>query len=206
MILMGIFAALAACVPWLWRRVKEERRRERLASQLRQSLLSLVHALRIGVGFTQALEYVARECPDPLGSHWRHLLQSLQIGKSMPQATEELAVQVPLKEMRWFVAAVQITQTTGGSLAEVLETLSSTLQEQQSLREKIAALTAQGKVSGILLGGLPFLVLAALYIIAPEMVSPMFGSWLGQTMLAGVIVMVSAGGFVIKKIVTIRVD
>jgi tight adherence protein B len=166
----------------------------------------MVHALRIGVGFSQALDYTARDCEEPLGTHWRRLVQSLQVGKPLGQALSELGKDVSLKEMRWFVAAVQITQSTGGSLADVLETLSSTLQEQQSLREKIAALTAQGKVSGILLGGMPFMVLGALYFIAPEMVTPMFTSWLGQAMLAGVLVMVSIGGFVIKSIVTIRVD
>jgi tight adherence protein B len=108
--------------------------------------------------------------------------------------------------MLWFVAAVQITQSTGGSMADVLETLSTTLQEQQTLREKIAALTAQGKASGILIGAMPFLILAALYFIAPDMVVPMFTSWLGQAMLAGVLVMVGIGGIVIGKIVTIRVD
>jgi len=108
--------------------------------------------------------------------------------------------------MRWFVAAVQITQSSGGSMADVLETLSTTLQEQQTLREKIGALTAQGKASGILIGAMPFFILGALYVIAPEMVIPMFTSWLGQSMLAVVLLMVTMGGFVIKKIVTIPVD
>ncbi len=206
MILIVVLMALAACVPWLWRRLKEERHRKQLASQLRQSLQSMAHSLRIGVGFTQALEYVARETEDPLGVHWRWLLQAFQVGKPLNQSLDELGVRVPLKEMRWFVAAVQITQTTGGSLADVLETLSVTLQEQQSLREKVSALTAQGQVSGILIGAMPFLILGALYVIAPEMVTPMFTCWLGQAMLAGVVVMVSVGGFVIKQIVTIEVD
>src|SRR5262249_53854862 len=156
-----------------------------------QALQSMVHALRIGVSFMQALEYTARESADPLGTHWRRLLQSLQVGKPLPNALNELERLVPLKEMRWFVAAVQITQSTGGSMADVLETLSNTLQEQQTLREKIAALTAQGKASGVLIGAMPFLILAALYIIAPEMVLPMFSSWIGQAMLAGVLVMVA---------------
>ncbi len=75
MILIAALISLLACVPWLWRRMKEERHRRLLATQLRQSLQSMVHALRIGVGFTQALEYAARETEDPLGSQWRWLLQ-----------------------------------------------------------------------------------------------------------------------------------
>ncbi len=124
----------------------------------------------------------------------------------MAPSLDELGTRVTIKEMRWFVAAVQVTQTTGGSLADVLDTLSSTLQEQQTLREKVSALTAQGQVSGILIGAMPFLILLALYFIAPEMVTPMFTSWLGQLMLAGVMGMVAVGGFIIKQIVTIEVD
>jgi tight adherence protein B len=104
------------------------------------------------------------------------------------------------------VAAVQITQSTGGSLTEVLDTLATTLQEQQALREKISALTAQGKASGLLVGALPFLVMAALFFIAPDMIMPLFTTSLGQAMVAGILISVSLGGLMIKKIVTIRVD
>jgi len=206
MILLAIFIGMLAGTPFFWRHLKEERQRRQWAWQLRQSLQGMVHALRIGVGFTQALEYIAKESAEPLGSQWRWLLQSVQVGKSLSESLDDLAQRVPLKEMRWFVAAVQITQSSGGSMADVLETLSTTLQEQQTLREKIGALTAQGKASGILIGAMPFFILGALYVIAPEMVIPMFTSWLGQSMLAVVLLMVTMGGFVIKKIVTIPVD
>jgi tight adherence protein B len=108
--------------------------------------------------------------------------------------------------MGWFVAAVQITQSTGGSLADVLDTLSTTLQERESLRDKVSALTAQGKASGALLSALPFLVTGALFVIAPKMVAPMFTTFIGQMMLAGVLVFIVIGTVVIERIVSIRVD
>jgi tight adherence protein B len=206
MILLGILGILIAMIPWWIRKLKEERKRLLLASQLRQSLQNMVHALRVGVGFLQSLEYTAREGAEPLASELQRLLQSVKVGQSISTALDELARRVPLKEMGWFVAAVQITQSTGGSLAEVLETLSNTLQEQQALREKVSALTAQGKASGVLLGALPFLVLGAISLVAPEMAQPMFTTAIGQGLLAGVMVSVVLGGFVIKKIVTVKVD
>jgi tight adherence protein B len=108
--------------------------------------------------------------------------------------------------MRWFTTAIQITQTTGGSLADVLDTLANSLQEQQTLREKVAALTAQGKASGILLSLLPFLMMAALYLVAPDMTAPLFHTPIGQSIIAGVLVSVAIGGAIIKKIVTVKVD
>jgi tight adherence protein B len=206
MILLIAIGALCACLPTVLKRWKAERQRILLASQLRQSLQNMVHALRVGVSFMQALDYAAEEGEEPLVSHWRRLLQSMRVGQPLVDALRELAERVPLKEMGWFVAAVQVTQSTGGSLADVLETLSTTLQEQQSLREKVSALTAQGKASGALLSALPFLVTGALFVIAPKMVAPMFTTLVGQMMLAGVLVFIAIGGVVIHRIVSIRVD
>ena len=206
MILLIVIGALGACLPGVLKRWKAERERMLLASQLRQSLQNMVHALRVGVSFLQALDYAAEEGEEPLVSHWRRLLQSVRVGQPLVDALRELAARVPLKEMGWFVAAVQITQSTGGSLADVLDTLSTTLQERESLRDKVSALTAQGKASGALLSALPFLVTGALFVIAPKMIAPMFTTCIGQVMLAGVLVFIAIGGVVIHRIVSIRVD
>jgi tight adherence protein B len=206
MILLGMLCILLCLIPGGIRKWKAQRLQRLLASQLRQSLQNMVHALKVGVSFMQALDYVAQEGAEPLVSHWRWLLQAMRVGKPLGDALGELAIRVPIKEMGWFVAAVQITQSTGGSLAEVLDTLASTLQEQQSLREKVSALTAQGKASGALLSALPFLMTGALYVIAPKMIAPMFNTIVGQAMLAGVLAMIAVGSIVISKIVSVKVD
>ena len=194
-----------AAFHWL-KAMKEQRAREKAAAQFRVSLQNMVHALRAGVGLTQAVDYAAREGQEPVAGHWRWMLQALQVGKSMSDTLEELTQRLPLREAQWFATAVQITHSTGGSLAEVLDTLANVLQEQQNLREKVSALTAQGKASGVLLGALPFLVLGALALVAPEMARPMFTTWKGQALLCVMIVMVACGGWIIRKIVTVPVD
>jgi tight adherence protein B len=206
MIILVALAGIASVIPFLVRKIRAERRRTLLASQLRQALQNMVHALRIGVGFQQALEYVAQEGDMPLAAEWRRLLQSVGVGASWSEALSEVAVRVNIPEMGWFVAAVQITQSTGGTLADVLDTLAETLQERQTLRDKVSALTAQGKASGLVLAALPFLLLAALRVIVPGLVRPMFTTAAGQGMIAGVIVSVAMGGLVIWKIVSIKVD
>jgi tight adherence protein B len=206
MILLTTFVALLAGLPILIKKISRQRHERLLALQLRQSLQSMVHCLQVGTSFLQALDRVAQEGEDPLAREWRTLIQSIRMGTSTRQALSDLQHRVPLKEMAWFVTAAQITQETGGSLSGVLESLASTLQERETLREKVSALTAQGKASGALLSALPFLMICALSTIAPEMISPLFNTVSGQIMLAGVIVMVSIGGLVIFKIVSIKAD
>ncbi len=206
MMLIGVLVILAGLTPFLVAQIRQERKQQEWASQLRESLQSLVHGLRVGVGFNQALEYAAKEGAMPLAGEWQRVLQSVRVGQSLAQALQEVAERVPIKEMAWFSTAVQITQATGGSLAEVLESLSITLQDQQSLREKVSALTAQGKASGILLSLLPFLMMGAMSFVAPEITKPLFVTSTGQNVIAGVIVSVAMGAFAIKKIVTVRVD
>lgn len=206
MILLSALLAVFCFIPAAVKKWKAKRRRLLLASQLRQSLQNMVHALKVGVSFMQALDYVAQEGEEPLASHWRWLLQAARVGKPLGDALQELAARVPLREMGWFAAAVQITQSSGGSLAEVLDTLAAALQEQESLREKVNALTTQGKASGVLLSAMPFLMTGALSVIAPKLIAPLFTTVLGQVMLAGVLIMIVFGGIVIHHIVSIEVD
>jgi tight adherence protein B len=206
MILIGLLGLLAATCPVLIRALKRQRRERLIALQLRQSLQCMTHALQIGTSFLQAIERAAQEGDDPLASEWKLFIHSVRMGTSIPEALEDLGQRVPLKEMKWFVSAAQITQQSGGSLASVLESLAGTLQERETLREKVAALTAQGKASGALLSLLPFLMILVLYIIAPAMIKPLFTSFYGELMLSSVIGLVSIGSLVILKIVTIKVD
>jgi tight adherence protein B len=188
-----------------WRTWRAEKDRWMLVTELRASLETLTHALRVGVGFLQGIERVAADAGPALAPEWRRLLQSVQVGKPLHVALEEFAGRVQLREAHWFVAAVAITQQTGGSLGGVLESLVQTLRERESLREKVGALTAQGKASGALLGCLPFAMIAALQLIAPEIIHPLFVTALGQTLLVGVTVSVATGGFFIYKIVNLKV-
>ena len=206
MIIVFTLGMLLTGLPFFLKTLRRQRTNRLLALQLRQSLHYMVHGLQVGMGFLQALNRAAQEGEDPLAKEWKTLIQSVQMGTSIRQALADLGQRVPLKEMIWFITAAQITQETGGSLSGVLETLAATLQERETLREKVSALTAQGKASGALLSALPFLMMAALYCIAPDFIAPLFMTSSGQWMLAGVIVLVSTGGLVIIKIVSIQVD
>ena len=205
-ILLLVVGLILGCCPYGLRYLRGQKRDRLLALQLRQSLQSMVHALQVGTSFLQALERAADEGEAPLAKEFQTVIHSVRMGASLPEALSSLGVRVPLKEMKWFITAGVITQQTGGSLSGVLETLANTLQERETLREKVAALTAQGKVSGVLLSILPFVMMGALSFIAPEMIKPLFVTAVGQMMLAAVIGSVTIGGWVIFKIVSIKAD
>lgn len=205
-LLIGVLILAGSLIPIGLRALRRERENRLLAMQLRQALQGMVHSLRVGGGFLQALARVADDAEPPLAPELKAVMHSVRMGNPLNQALTELKYRVPLRDVAWFVTAAQITQETGGSLAGVLETLAETLQERETLREKVAALTAQGKASGLLLSVLPFVLMGVLAVIAPEMVKPLFFTSTGQMLLAGVLVGVSVGGVVIYQIVSIRVD
>jgi len=205
-ILIGMAGALATAGVFFLKHLKARRREALIARQLRRSLQSITQGLRAGLSFLQTLERTAQDEDAPLGREWLKTVQSVRVGTPLHQALVELGQRVPSREMNWFVVAVQVAQETGGSLSGVLDTLAQTLQEREILRDKIAALTAQGKASGLVLAALPFLMLVPLTFLIPGFMRPVFTTTAGQGMLAVVTGLVAAGGFVIYRIVTVRLD
>jgi tight adherence protein B len=201
-----IFLSLALLGTGLAYGIRQARRqsfRRAQARSLRIALQQMTHALRVGVGFQQALVRAVSEGDPLLASEWERVLHGLQIGKPLRKALEELPKRVPVPEMRWFVTAVIVTHQSGGSLAGVLEVLGQTLQERETLQDKIAALTAQGKASGMLLCALPFLLMGALQLMAPEMIRPLFVTTLGGGLFFLICSLIAAGALLIQKIVTL---
>lgn len=206
MILLSLAVAIILAIPKIIRRHQRIRKQQVLRRQFRCSLQTMVHGLKVGAGFHQVLERTARDSDPPLSREWQSVLHSFRAGRSLAEALVDLKRRVPLREIQWFVSAVQITQQSGGSLAGVLETFAMSLLERETLREKVAALTAQGKASGIVLSAMPFLLMAVLFCVAPGLIRPLFVTSAGQSLLALVIVMVALGGVVIFKIVSLPED
>lgn len=207
MIALGlVFVLLGLLVRHVILESQRQRAQRLIARQFRESLRLIVHALQVGTGLQQALEVAAREGQKPLATEWERLLQSLHVGRTWDQGLKEFSDRVRIPAVPWFVAAVHVTRQTGGSLADVLLSLAETLQERETLREKVSALTAQGKASGCVLAALPFVLLGTLQMIVPDLMRPMFETNTGLRLLAGVLMSVSIGGYLIWAIVSIKED
>lgn len=206
MIILASIMLLVCFIPPLYRNYRKEARRRLLSQQLQQTLAQMAHALRIGVGLQQAFRYAAEEGAPPLSEEWNRLLRRVALGVSWSEAWEELPARVPIPAMKWFVVALEITRQTGGGLADVLESLAESLRERQTLWEKVSALTAPGQASGMVLAALPFVILGVLQLLVPELTRPLFTTRIGQSMLAGVLISVALGGWMIWRMVRIRVE
>lgn len=178
------------------------RSRERLyAQQLGQGLPQMAQALRAGLGLSPALAAAAEDGDAPLSDEWRRVLAKVRLGSSWPDALADLPERVPVPEMRWFVAAVELSRTTGASLAEMLDTLAETLQARLALQQKVRAVSAPGQATGLVLSVLPAVILAALQILVPDLVKPLWSTPPGQRILCLMVILISIGGSIIWKMV-----
>ncbi len=205
-VVMAFLVALACLFgPTLIHRHLRVKRKNRLIQQLPDCLDALVGALRSGLSLPQALSLLAEQLPAPSNQEFGLIVRKLRLGMSIDEALLEFEQRVASLEHMMFTTCMRISREVGGNLTEALERLADTIRKKITMEGKIAALTSQGKLQGIVVGCLPLLMMWALSSIEPEAMQPLFHTWLGYGVL-GVIAMLECLGFVlIRKIVRIDV-
>ena len=205
------FLLIAICVvallvsPRVVLGVLKAKRAKAINHALPDALSQLASSMRAGATFTVALQSLVEEDGGPLGEELSLLLREHRIGARMDDALDNLAERVRSEEMDLVVSAVLIAQDVGGNLAEILQSLSTTIRRKLTMEGKVAALTSQGVMQGIVVSALPFTLLAALCVIEPEATRPIFQCLLGWIVLGVMLVMQITGGIMIRKIVTIEI-
>jgi tight adherence protein B len=187
-----------------WSRLRK-RRREMLIQQLPDGLTMMSGSLRAGAGLQAALGMVVQEMKPPLSQEFSLLLREQRLGLALEDSMSGMAQRLVLEEVDLFVSAVTIAKEVGGNLSEILERLASTLRAKATMEGKIRALTAQGKLQGIIVGALPIFLAVVLYFMDPEAMGPILTTYYGWAVIAVIAVLLTLGGFFIKKIVTIDV-
>jgi tight adherence protein B len=205
-VVIAVLVGLACLFgPTLMHRHLRARRKNRLVQQLPDCLDALVGALRSGLSLPQALSLLAEQLPAPSNQEFGLIVRKLRLGMSIDDALLEFEQRVASQEHMMFTTCMRISREVGGNLTEALERLADTIRKKITMEGKIAALTSQGKLQGIVVGCLPLFMMWALSSIEPEAMQPLFHSWLGYGVL-GVIAMLECLGFVlIRKIVRIDV-
>jgi tight adherence protein B len=162
-------------------------------------------SLRAGVGFNPALEALAHDGQPPLAQELALVLREQHMGVRTDQALENFAVRVPIADVKLFVAAVTISREIGGNLAETLATLAETLRRKLIMEGKVKALTAQGRLQGIVMAMLPAGLVGALVVLYPETMNPMFHTGIGWCVIALILVLEYLGYKMCRKIMTIDI-
>lgn len=182
------------------------KKRMRLFSeQLPDSLDLMKAALQAGHSFLTALKVVADDFPDPIASEFDTVAEEIRHGLPVREALNGLRERVPDQNVPMLVIGVLITQESGGNLVEVLDNVSHTVRERFKLLRDVEAMTAQGRLSGILLTSLPFLVSFLLFSIIPEYFEPVLTTTAGHYMIAYCLTSIVTGHLIIQRLVKIKV-
>jgi len=181
---LGLVVGLvSSTVPLLYIRFRRNRRLKIFAQQLPAVLDLLKASLEAGHSLIRGLQAVVDEFPDPAGREVRMVLEQTRIGVPLAGALEEMLKRVPEDSLRFLVVAVQVQSDVGSSLADVVGRLSETLRNRQRVQMQIRALTAQSRMSGLIVAFLPVLVLGAFSIIQPNYIQMLFYDPIGLKML-----------------------
>jgi tight adherence protein B len=173
--------------------------------QLPDALLMISGAMRAGASLTVAMEGMVKEQKPPLAQEFELMLREQRLGVDFDTALRNMEARLPLPDFVMVVSGMRISREVGGNLADILETLADTLRRKHQMEGKIAALTAQGKMQGIVMTGLPVFLMLILTQMEPEAMAPLYNTWYGWVTLAVVGVALSIGYLAIRKITTIDV-
>jgi len=203
---LGVGLGLVAFpLPGLVIHLLKKARDHKFGEQLVDALVSMSNSLKAGLSMPMALELVARETENPMGQEMRLVNQEMRLGVTMERALENLHQRMPSEDLDLLVTSILISREVGGNLTEVFDNIANTIRERHRIEGKVKALTAQGKLQGLVVAVLPIGIAIFLHIWNPQMMEKMYTTWVGGVLIGIIIVMELLGVYVIKKIVTIEV-
>lgn len=202
MFFVGVLVGILMGFALLGMRIR--RRRKKFTNQLGDMLTMVANALRAGFSFMQAFELISREMDAPMGREVQLVVNEVNLGNTLESALDNMQRRVASPDFELVVTAVLIQRQVGGDLASILDTISETIAERVRMRREVMTLTAQGRLSGIVLAILPFAMAGILTFIKPDYLKPLLEDELGRIIIGVAIVSELIGIFFIKKITDIR--
>lgn len=184
---------------------RRKQRLSRFAKQLPEALELISRALRAGHSLAAGFALVGEEMTDPIAAEFARCYEEQNLGVPLDESIEEMTERLPNLDLRFFATAIILQRQTGGDLAEILDKIGYIVRERFKIWGQIQALTGEGRLSGIVLLGLPPCLFIALYRLNPSYCMILFDDPMGQQMLAVAGVMQIVGALVIKKIISIKV-
>ncbi len=164
----GVSVAMGVGAVFVWINSKATKRMKLIEEQLPDAVELMVRSLRVGHPFTSALNIVAKEVADPLGTEMGMIADESAYGRDVGEALKAMAERLDMQDMRFLAVAVTIQQTSGGNLAEILDGLAKVIRSRFKLFRRVNAITAEAKWSGKFLSGFPLLALIGINIAQPN--------------------------------------
>ena len=190
--------------PYVFISRARQKRLQLFNSQISDALVIIANSLRSGFSFLQAMDLVRREMPDPIAKEFGRAFQEINLGTPTEQALTNMAERVDSDDLDMVVTAVLIQRQVGGNLAEVLDKIAHTIKERIRIKGEIKTLTAQGRISGIVIGLMPVALCMFLFVANPEYISLLFNNQAGLIMVGAALIAQGIGFFAIRRIVDIK--
>lgn len=196
---------LLFATPWLWVYHKRATRLKAFAGQLPDAMELVARALRAGHSLAAGMHVVAEEMPAPISKEFGRVYEEQNLGIPLEEALKGMCDRVPNLDLKFFVTSVAIQRQTGGDLAEILDRIGHVIRERFKILGQVKALTAEGRLSGVVLIALPIGLFGLMLWMKPDYVQLLWKDQMGIKMSIGAIVLMLIGSYAIKKIVDIKV-
>ena len=184
---------------------RRKRRVKAFLEEFPNALDIIVRAVKSGLPLNDAIRLIANESPEPVRAEFRRIVDSQQLGISVPDAAMRMSETMPCTEAGFFGIVIQIQSQAGGNLSEALGNLSRVLRDRKKMKAKVAALSMEAKASAVIIGALPFVVAFLVYLSSPNYIMPLFTTNVGNLILGCAGVWMSIGILVMRKMMNFEV-
>jgi tight adherence protein B len=196
---------LVGMIPTITLVVMSDQRRRKFEDLLPEAVDLMARGLRAGHAITAVLEMVGTEIADPVGKEFRALHKEQTLGLPIREAMARLIDNMPIDDMRFLVTAILLQKESGGNLAQILDKTSAVMRERARLRGQLRIYTAQGRITGWILGAAPFLMFGLISMVNHNYEKPLFTTPLGLKLIYGALGLMVLGILAIRKIIDVKV-
>ncbi len=191
--------------PWAWVFLKRKSRLAKFEKQLPEAMELLARSLRAGRSLADGINLIGEEMNEPIAPEFSRCYEQQNLGIPLEESLEEMTERVPNLDLRFFVTSIVLQRQTGGDAAEILDKIGKLIRERFQIKGQIAALTGEGRLSGVVLLALPIVLGIYMYFRNPEYMMLLVTDPLGQKMVLFAVIAQILGALTIKKIVDIKV-
>lgn len=183
----------------------KRKRGQKLNNQLPEALNIISNGLRAGLSFSQAVSVAGKDLDSPISEEFQKIIRDNTLGKSMDDALTDFSKRTDDEDVDMFVTAMIIQRQVGGNLAEILDTISNTIRERVRIKGEVRTLTAQSKLSAVIISLLPIAIALIISVMNPSYIAKLFTTALGLVMLVLAVIMMVIGIFMLAKMVKLEV-
>lgn len=191
--------------PFIWLYYRRKKRLDSFAAQLPEAMELVARALRAGHSLAAGMHVVSEEMPAPISKEFGRVYEEQNLGIQLEESLKNMCDRVPNLDLKFFVTSVAIQRQTGGDLAEILDRIGYVIRERFKILGQVKALSAEGRLSGVVLIALPIGLFLLMLVMKPDYIELLWKDPLGVKMSIGAVILMILGAIVIKKIVDIKV-